>query len=389
MIYSHSSPESLNKIIIDTSALETNFRILQQRVGQDIQVMAMIKADAYGHGMVQAARSFSRAGCTHFAVAETQEGVALRQAGIVGQIFVLLGFQDSETQLFFNYDLTPVIFDYQALRLLSQAAVSNKRKIAVHLKVDCGMGRLGFMPAELPTLMARLEDFPGITLAGVMSHFPFADAPSSLPTLEMYRHFQAACTTINQQGLVFCHIANSGAALYCPETCGDMVRLGISLYGYYPDGAPGKTRNKGEKLIPAMSFTTQVIQVKAVPAGTGISYGHTFVTDKETRIAVLPVGYADGFLRALSNKAQVLIKGQRARIIGRVCMNLCMADITDIPGVEPGDQVVILGSQGLETITADEIAEWMGTISYEVLCLFGNNNERHSIKSEEKNIERK
>ena len=389
MIHSHSFPESLNKVVIDSSALETNFRILQQRVGQNVRVMAMVKADAYGHGMVQAAHSFSRAGCTRFAVAEIQEGVALRQAGIAGQIFVLLGFQEAEAQLFFDYDLTPVIFDYQSLGVLSQVAVNNKRKIAVHLKVDCGMGRLGFMPSELPALMARLHDFPGINLAGIMSHFPLADAPDSLPTLEMYQRFKTACASHHQQDLLLCHIANSGATLYCPETCGDMVRLGVSLYGYYPDGAIGKDRNRDKQLIPAMSFSTQVIQVKSVPAETGISYGHTFVTDKETRIAVLPVGYADGFLRALSNKAQVLIKGQRARIIGRICMNLCMADVTNIPGVEPGEQVVILGSQGLETITADEIAEWMGTISYEVLCLFGNNNERHSIKSEEKNIERK
>ena len=142
-------------------------------------------------------------------------------------------------------------------------------------------------------------------------------------------------------------------------------------------GKRDSNTTRAEKLVPAMSFTTQVVQIKSVPAGTGISYGHTFITEKETKIAVLPVGYADGFLRTLSNKAQVLIKGQRARIIGRICMNLCMADISEIQGVETGDQVVILGSQGAETITADEIAEWMGTISYEVLCLFGNNNERN------------
>ncbi len=386
MIHSHSSPESLNEVIIDTSALETNFRILQQRVGQDIQIMAMIKADAYGHGMVRAARSFSRAGCTSFAVAEIGEGVELRQAGIEGRIFVLLGYQDAEAQLFVDYDLTPVIFEDRALALLSQVALRNRRKIAVHLKVDCGMGRLGFMPAELPTLMTRLDDFPGITLAGIMSHFPLADTPDSRPTLEMYRRFQSACACCQAPGPVLCHIANSGAALYFPETCGDMVRLGISLYGYYPDGAKGKDRDTGEHLIPAMSFTTRVIQVKSLPPGSGISYGHSYITDKETRIAVLPVGYADGFLRTLSNTAQVLIKGQRARIIGRVCMNLCMADITSIPGVNPGDPVVILGSQGHETITADEIAHWMGTISYEVLCLFGNNNKRRSLTSDPKKM---
>lgn len=353
-----------------------NFRILQQQVGQDVRIMAMVKADAYGHGMIQAAIHFSQAGCDCFGVAKIQEGVELRRAGIQGQIFVLLGFQASQEQLFIEYDLTPVIFDYQALELLSQAAVRNVKDMAVHLKVDCGMGRLGIMPSQLEEFLDRLEEYPGICLGGIMSHFPMADDTTSPQTLQMYQQYKKICARAGQNPPVLCHIANSGAALYFPETCGSMVRLGISLYGYYPDGAQGRQHKRTDELIPAMSFSTQVVQIKSVPAGTGISYGHAFVTTKTTRIAVLAVGYADGFLRTLSNKAQVLIKGQRARIIGRVCMNLCMADISEIHGVEAGDQVVILGSQGEETITADEIAEWMGTISYEVLCLFGNNNER-------------
>jgi len=379
MISSPLSSRSFNQVSIDSSALQVNFRILQQRVGKDVRVMAMVKADAYGHGMVQAAAGFAKAGCDAFGVAEIQEGVELRRAGIRGQIFVLLGFQISQEQLFFDYDLTPVIFDYQAIELLSQAAVRNGKEIAVHLKVDCGMGRLGIMPSQLPDFLAHLEKLPGISLAGIMSHFPMADDPASKQTLEMFQRYKQICAQASHRPLTLCHIANSGAVLYYPETCCNMVRLGISLYGYYPDGTQGKQHDSAVKLVPAMSFTTQVIQVKSVPAGTGISYGHTFVTAQETRIAVLPVGYADGFLRTLSNKAQVLIKGQRVRIIGRICMNLCMADISGIQGVEAGDQVVILGSQGAETITADEIAAWMGTISYEVLCLFGNNNERNSI----------
>lgn len=376
MIPSPSSPGSLNQVSINSSALQVNLRILQQLAGKDIRVMAMVKADAYGHGMVQSAVNFARAGCDSFGVAEIQEGVELRRAGIQGQIFVLLGFQVSQEQLFFDYDLTPVIFDYQGIELLSQAAVRNEKEIAVHLKVDCGMGRLGIMPSELPDFLAHLEKFPDLYLAGIMSHFPMADDTTSRQTQKMFQRFKQVCAQSSHRPLILCHIANSGAVLYYPETCCDMVRLGISLYGYHPDGTQGKRHDMAEKLVPAMSFTTQVIQVKSVPAGTGISYGHTFVTGQETRIAVLPVGYADGFLRTLSNKAQVLIKGQRARIIGRICMNLCMADISEIEGVEAGDQVVILGSQGAETITADEIAAWMGTISYEVLCLFGNNNER-------------
>jgi len=379
MIPSPSSTRSFNQVSIDSSALQANFWMLQQKVGKDIRIMAMVKADAYGHGMIETARSFAGAGCDSFGVAEIEEGITLRCAGIQGQIFVLLGFQVSQEQLFFDYDLTPVIFDYQAIELLSQAAVRNGKEITVHLKVDCGMGRLGINPSELPDFLAHLERSPGISLAGIMSHFPMADDPTSRQTLEMFQKYKQVCGQATHRSLILCHIANSGGVLYYPETCCDMVRLGISLYGYYPDGTKGKQHDSAEKLVPAMSFTTQVIQVKSVPAGTGISYGHTFITGQETRIAVLPVGYADGFLRTLSNKAQVLIKGQRARIIGRVCMNLCMADISGIEGVKAGDQVVILGSQGAETVTADEIAAWMGTISYEVLCLFGNNNERNSI----------
>ena len=377
MIEPLSPSRSFNQVSIDSSALQVNFKILQQRVGPDVRVMAMVKADGYGHGMIQAAVNFTRAGCDCFGVAEISEGISLRRAGIGGQIFVLLGFLPSEEQLFFDYDLTPVIVDHRAIELLSQAAVKNGKELAVHLKVDCGMGRLGIMPSELQEFLSHLEECRGLSLAGIMSHFPMADNPASRHTLDMYQHFKNVCRQSLKAPPALCHIANSGAALYFPETCCDMVRPGISLYGYYPDGAKVRQDHETEKLVPAMSFTTQVVQVKSVPAGTGISYGHSFITDQETRIAVLPVGYADGFLRALSNKAQVLIKGQRARILGRICMNLCMADISGIQGVETGEQVVILGSQGAETITADEIAEWMGTISYEVLCLFGNNNERN------------
>lgn len=370
------SPGSLNQVFVNLDALATNYRILQQRVGQDVQIMAMVKADAYGHGMIESAAGFSQAGCRAFGVAEIQEGIALRQAGIPGQIFVLLGFLSSQAHHFFQYDLTPVILDEQSLYWLSQHAVANNKEISVHVKVDCGMGRLGIHPSELPGLLVTIEQLPGISLAGIMSHFPMADDLNSSQTPDMFERYRVLCTNHCQNTPVLCHIANSGAALYFPQTRCQMVRLGISLYGYYPDGIQGREREVGEALIPAMSFTTRIIQIKTVPVGTGISYGHTFVTKKETRIAVLPVGYADGVLRSLSNRGQVLIHGQRAGIIGRICMNLCMVDITEISGVQTGDEVVILGSQGHETITADEIAGWMGTISYEVLCLFGNNNER-------------
>jgi alanine racemase len=184
------------------------------------------------------------------------------------------------------------------------------------------------------------------------------------------------CANVREKYEGFRHIGNSGGVFNFPETCCDMVRPGISLYGYYPDGQAGADRARGERLRPAMSFTSRVLQVKTVPAGSGVSYGHTYITPSETRLAILPVGYEDGYLRSLSNRAEVLVKGKRAPVRGRICMNMCMIDITGIDGVEPGDEAVLLGAQGEDAITADEIAEWAGTISYEVLCLIGNNNER-------------
>ena len=162
----------------------------------------------------------------------------------------------------------------------------------------------------------------------------------------------------------------------------EMVRPGISLYGYYPDGRAGQERAFGERLVPAMSYVSQVLQVKTVPAGTGVSYGHTYITPCESRLAIIPVGYEDGYFRSLSNRGEVLIRGCRAPIRGRICMNICIADVTGIHGVEAGDDVVLMGTQGRESITADEIAGWVGTISYEVLCLIGNNNERIYINED-------
>lgn len=371
------SCESFNQIEVSAKALRHNYRLLQKRAGEGVRLMTMVKADAYGHGMCDAARAFQDAGCRDFGVAETGEGVRLREAGIKGNIFVLLGFDSSDTAVFFKYCLTPVIYDLESAHALSREAVKQEKKIAVHLKVDCGMTRLGIFPDEVESFVAGLRELPGVILGGIASHFPRADEPDSSHTAEQFMCFEKTVVEAAQGITLVDHTANSGGILYFPETCCAMVRAGISLYGYYPDGAAGVIREEGEKLQPAMTFKTRVLQVKTVPAGTGISYGHTCITNKETRLAVLPVGYEDGFSRILSNRGEVLIRGQRAAIRGRVCMNLCMADITGIEGVQPGDEVVILGTQADESISGDEIAGWMETISYEVLCLFGNNNERN------------
>ncbi len=366
--------ESFNQITVNRSALRHNYRLLQKRIGADVRLLAMVKADAYGHGMVEAAIAFAEAGCSDFGVAEIGEGVRLRSSGVQGDIFVFLGFAQADVELFFDYDLVPVIYTMESVKALSAEAVKRDKKIAVHVKVDCGMTRLGLMPDVLDEFVSELVTLPSIKMEGLVSHFPKADKRNSLHTSEQFHIFRSlGRNTLTR------HTANSGGILYFPDTCCDMVRAGISLYGYYPDGLSGVQFETGELLQPAMEFSTQILQVKTVPANVGVSYGHTYVTKTESRLAVLPVGYEDGLSRGLSNRGEVLIHGKRAKICGRVCMNLCMVDVTHIKEVKVGDPVILLGSQGNDTISGDEIAGWMDSISYEVLCLFGNNNERKCI----------
>jgi len=243
------------------------------------------------------------------------------------------------------------------------------------------MGRIGVMPDEVESYISLINRLPGIALSGVLSHFPVADESDSLQTThEQLAHFKNVLADLKskESGKIVSHIANSAALIYFPKSHLDMVRPGISLYGCYPDGSPTRAKSvlPDLELQPVMSFKTRVLQIKEVAPGYGISYGHTFVTRRKSRMAVLPVGYADGYLRKLSNRAQVLIGGRRAPVCGRVCMNATLVDITDLPPVHTGDEVVLLGQQGDEKISADEMAQWMETISYEVLCLFGSFNER-------------
>ncbi|HID70497.1 MAG TPA: alanine racemase [Desulfobacterales bacterium] len=370
--------QSFNQIRVSRQALRYNYRLLQKRAGYQVRLLAMVKADAYGHGMIEAASTFSDAGCTDFGVAEVCEGIKLRKSGIKGNIFIFLGFDLSDVSLFFDYDLVPVIYDLESAKALSRQALSLGTEIAVHVKVDCGMTRLGILPDEVQDFITKLMQLPGIKCDGIASHFPRSDEHDLSQTSEQFIRFEKVSATAKQiqKSKLTVHTANSGGILYFPQTCCDMVRAGISLYGYYPDGMAGIESEKEEKLQPAMSFTTRVLQVKTVAAGVGVSYGHTFKTEHETILAVLPVGYEDGLSRSLSNKGEVLIHGQRAIIRGRICMNLCMVDVTAIDGVLAGDEVVILGTQTEDTISGDEIAEQMNSISYEVLCLFGNNNQR-------------
>jgi alanine racemase len=262
-----------------------------------------------------------------------------------------------------------VVFEEKALQLLSKHAKRTGLKVRVHLKVDTGMGRLGIALSQWTDFLSELERFENIEAEGILSHFSMADEDGGVYTREQWRKFQAAVEAAEGQG-IHCkcfHMANSANLTAYPFSSGNLVRPGIMLYGSYPS----PSLRDSITLEPVMTLKTKIHFLKSVPPGTKISYGGTFITQRETHVATLPIGYADGYNRQLSNRGEVLIRGRRAPVIGRVTMDYIMVDVTDIPLVSPGDEVVLMGKQGTGRITAEEIAEKMNTISYEVFCSIG------------------
>ncbi len=367
---------AFNRVEIDLDALRHNFRLLAARSGPDVVVLAMVKSEAYGHGLESCARALAAAGARAFGVAEVEEGIRLRQAGIEGDIVVTLGLApDDDPADVVRHRLQPVVFDEAGARRLAAAGVDRGRDIPVHLKIDIGMGRLGVMADDAALLVQTVGRMAGLRIAGLMAHYPLADEDQEQTAwhLAVFRQLIDRLQDNLPSGCLF-HIANSAAMLGSDAGNLAMVRPGIALYGCTPAGVedPG--------LRPVMTMKSSVVQVKEVPAGCGISYGHTFVTCRPSRIAVLPVGYDDGYLRRLSNRAQVLIRGRRIPLVGTICMNACMADVTEHADIEAGDEVVLLGQQDGQQISAEEIARWSGTISYEILCLLGSRNQRRYVE---------
>jgi alanine racemase len=372
--------KSLNRVAISRSALIHNFQVCRRLAGS-AALMPLVKADGYGHGMIDCARIFADLGAAAFGVAEAVEGLRLREAGITQPILVLAGVIPQTLPLIGEARLTPVVLDPSILPELSRLAGAQGTAIGLHLKLDAGMGRQGILPADFLDLARAVEADPHLRLDGVMAHFPLADDRQSANSAEVLQTFLATTAALADllPGKCCLHLANSGGLFYVAGARLDMVRPGIALYGYYPDGPEGRAAAPPPLLQSAMRFSTRIIQVRQVPAGSGLGYWHLFTTSRPSTIAVLAVGYEDGYLRSLSNRAEVLIGGRRAPVVGRISMNLTLVDVTDLPEVQVGDEAVLLGRQGEEEITADEVAGWMETISYEVLCLFGNLNEREMV----------
>ena len=353
---------------IDIDALKYNIKNIKSITGKS-RLMAVVKADAYGHGYRECCRVMVENGADSFAVAMLDEAKEIRRAGLSNPILILGASCAEEADEIINYDIMPNVSDMRFAKVLSESAVRLGKTVKVHLKIDTGMSRVGFVAgednSELIREILRISKLPGIEIDGIFSHFACADEANSDYTYLQFNRFIKLTGELEAAGLkIPCrHIANSAAIMMYPEMHLDMVRAGVILYGYYPSAEVDKTRLS---LKPVMTLKSRVSFLKTVESGVGVSYGKTYITDRNTKIATIPVGYADGYLRCLSQKAKMETGGKLCEVIGRICMDQCMIDVTNVNNINVGDEVIIFGN-GL--ITADNIAEWMSTINYEVLCL--------------------
>ncbi|MEK6650954.1 MAG: alanine racemase [Bacteroidota bacterium] len=346
--------------------LASNLRLIQRRVGRGVGIMAVVKANAYGHGMVPVSRYLEDHGITAFGVAFAEEGATLRAEGIRSSILVFALSHDAQADLCIRHRLEPTVATADSIRSLQRAAERRRCTVNVHLKIDTGMNRVGIRPDDVPAILRELARARRLQVKGVYTHFATADEPDSPFAREQIARFDRAVESVIKAGVEpeVVHAANSGAILHQPDAVYSIVRAGILMYGYSPSGPDDRTL----AVRPALTWTTRVAMVKRIAAGESVSYGQRFRADRSTIIATIPVGYADGLFRSLTGRgAGVLIHGRRFPIVGTICMDQCMVDCGE-EDVRRGDEVVLIGRSKTESITAWDMAKIAGTIPYEVTC---------------------
>lgn len=351
---------------VDLAAIKKNVKEIKKCLKPEVKFCAAVKADAYGHGAVAVSRAVLSAGADRLAVAMLSEAIELRRAGFLVPIQILGYTPSHQAKPVVAYDIAQTVYCMDNARALSVAATEMGKKVKLHIKIDTGMGRIGIMPEEAGEFAAAVSALPGVEVEGVFSHLATADAADKTYARDQFAKFQEALNRISAKGITIPlrHIANSAATLEMPEMQLDMVRPGIIVYGLWPSSEVARNI----ELTPAMRLNAQIAHVKDVASGTSVSYGRTYITETNRKIATLPIGYADGWTRLLSGKTSILVNGCRAPLVGRICMDQCMADVTEVPGVKPGDTVNLFGTP---EIPADEIADALGTINYELVCMIG------------------
>ncbi len=369
---------SHTRAFVDLNALANNLCAIKQKAGPSVKIMAVVKGNACGHGIVEVAKTLVKEGASFLAVARMSEAITLRENGIQTPILLFGGITEDQVEYVAENDIRVSVASLEFARKLNETLARKNLRAKVHIKIDTGMTRLGLFPeyfadgTQEPAMNCAIKDICDMTelenldLEGIYTHFACADETDKTHANHQVVLFEKVLAGLKEKGISLVrHAANSAGVIDLPHTYYDMVRPGIMLYGVYPSS---QVDHNAIALEPAMEIRSKIIHLKEVPKGVGIGYGYTYTTEKNTLIATIPIGYADGYSRALSSKGRMLVKGHSAPIVGRVCMDLTMIDVTDIPGVAQGDEVVILGRQGKEEITADEIAGLAGTISYEVLA---------------------
>jgi alanine racemase len=354
---------------VDLGAIKYNFGQIKKHLSPDVKMMAVVKANAYGHGIVEVSRTLSSSGVDYLGVATMDEAVKLRQNNIKKPILVLGSILPHEIDPALKYNISLTIGDNALLVELHRRASAKKAKANVHLKVDTGMGRLGVWHDEALRFIRRILEHKNLFLEGIYTHFSSAGRDEFFTDYQI-SSFEKLLGKLEKYGvnIPVRHSANSIATIDIKRSHLNMVRPGIIIYGMYPK----RSFAKFLKLRPALSLKTRIVYLKEVPQGRSISYGRTYITEKDTRIATIPIGYADGYERILSNKAFVLVKGQRARVVGKVTMDQVMIDVGHIKNVKLGDEVVLIGKQGKDHITTEELARLSGTIPYEIVCSIGS-----------------
>ena len=352
---------------ISLPALKHNYLTIKNYLTASAQLMAVVKADAYGHGAVECSRALESIGADWFGVALVEEGVELRRAGITRPIFCLGGFWRGQAEDVIEHDLTVAVFRLDQAEELNAEAREAGRIVNFHLKVDTGMGRLGMTVDEVAEFARALEPFRHIKLDGVMTHFADADSSDPAYTETQIARYNEAIKILAELGFnpSWRHLANSAGLHAYPQSHGNLARAGATLYGLARDVLSSKL--EPFDLQPVMSLRSRIVMLKPVPAGTPLGYGCAFTTRRASRIATIPIGYADGLRRAHSNNGRVLVRGRSAPIVGRVSMDLTIIDVTGIPEVEVGDEVILIGEQDGLRIAAEDLAEQIGTISYEIV----------------------
>ncbi len=351
---------------IDLSAIRRNIETVQALNPADRKTLLVIKADGYGHGAAVLAEKLDDL-ADYYGVAEIDEAVELRNSGVTKPILILGYTDETEYEDLINYDITQAVYDVERCRSLSRLAEAMGKKARVHIKVDSGMHRIGFQAdAEGVAAAEELFSMPGLSIEGIFTHFAKADEKDKTSANAQYEAFSWFVKTLEDKGynLGIRHIDNSAGAMELHSKGFDMMRLGIVIYGLYPS----EEVDKSVVITPAMQLVSHITHVKTLPAGSGISYGHTFVTERETRVATVSAGYADGYPRAQSNCGRVLIHGEYAPILGRVCMDQFMVDVTHIPEAGVGDEVVLIGTDEGKSISVEEVAEPAVSFNYELVC---------------------